>query len=70
MKIKFQGRDIEATEVDFLTRKEDWNEYQLTDGRILRIKTILTEVYRIEEEKDPDGNPVYQVRSTNIVRVK
>ena len=69
-KIRFQGREVEATEVDFLTRKEDWNEYQLSDGKILRLKTVVSDVYRIEEEVDQEGIPVYQIRSTNVVRVK
>jgi len=69
-RIKFQGREVEATEVDFLTRKEDWNEYQLSDGKVLRMKTVVSDVYRIEGEVDPEGNQIYQIRSTNVVRVK
>lgn len=70
MKVLHQGREVEATEVEFLTRKEDFNEYQLVDGPTIRMKTVVTDIVRIEGEKDPDGNPVYQVRSTNIVRVR
>jgi hypothetical protein len=53
--------------VDFLTRKEDFNEYQLTDGKILRIKMVVTRIIRLEEEKAPDGNPVYLIQSQNVV---
>ena len=70
MKGKYQDREVEITEVEFLTRKEDFNEYQLTDGTTLRMKTVVTDVVRVEGELSPDGTPIYQVRSTSIVRVR
>ena len=41
MKAQYQGRQVEGESVDFLARKEDFNEYQLTDGKILKIKMLL-----------------------------
>ncbi len=70
MKVEYQGKAVEALEVEFLVRKEDWNEYQLTDGGVLRLKAVLTDVIKLEGERDPEGNPVYLVRSTNVLRVK
>ncbi len=68
MKIKFQGRDVEATVIDFLTRREDFNEYQLlTDDKTLKIKLVVTRILRIEGEKNPDGSPVYHIAATNVV---
>jgi len=32
MKVQYQGRQVEGNPVDFLTRREDFNEYQLSDG--------------------------------------
>ena len=70
MKVPYQGRQVEAEEVDFFTRKEDWNEYQLSDGTVIRMKTVVTDVLRLPGEVDPEGNPVYQVRSTNVLGVR
>ena len=67
MKVPYQGRQVEGHSVDFLTRKEDFNEYQLGDGKILRIKMVVTRIIRLEEEKTPDGSPIYLVQSQNIV---
>lgn len=70
MKISLpDGRRIEATDVEFRTKKEDWNEYTLKDGSVLKFKTIITSVIRTEDY-DPSGNPVYLIRSTNVSRVK
>lgn len=70
MKIPYQGRQAEAEEVEFFTRKEDWNEYQLSDGTIIRMKTVVTDVFKVTGEVDPEGNPVYRIRSTNVVRAR
>ncbi len=67
MKVPYQGRQVDGKPVDFLTRKEDFNEYQLDDGRILRIKMVVTRIIRLEGETAPDGNPVYLIQSQNVV---
>ncbi|MHC1635754.1 MAG: hypothetical protein ACXQTS_03905 [Candidatus Methanospirareceae archaeon] len=69
MKIRLpNGREVEAVEVDFETIKEDWNEYKLEDGTILKFKTIVTSVIRTNDYDPMTGDPIYHVRSTNIVR--
>jgi hypothetical protein len=57
-------------DVDFETVREDWNEYRLEDGTILKFKTIVSSIIRTEEHDPMTGDPVYHVRSTNILRVK
>lgn len=64
------GREIEAMDVDFETIKEDWNEYKLEDGTVLKFKTIVSSIIRTEDYDPMTGDPVYHVRSTNILRVK
>ena len=69
-KINFQGREVDATEVEFQTRKEDWNEYQLMDGSIIKMKLVVSGIFRIDGLFDNEGNPVYQIKSTNVPVVK
>jgi hypothetical protein len=68
-KINFQGREVDGTEVEFQTRKEDWNEYQLMDGSIIKMKLVVSQIFRIENVYDNEGNPAYQIKSTNVVAV-
>ncbi|KKK48064.1 hypothetical protein LCGC14_3148910 [marine sediment metagenome] len=70
MKMPYQGKQIEVTEVEAVTHHEPWNEYQLSDGKILKIKTILTKVCRADGEKTLEGEPIYIINTANIVRVK
>ncbi len=62
------GREVEAMDVDFETVKEDWNEYKLEDGTILKFKTVVSSIIRTEDYDPMTGDPVYHIRSTNILR--
>jgi hypothetical protein len=70
MLVPFQGKNIEVNEVEIVTSNEIWNEYRLTDGKILRIKTVLITACKAISEKDPEGNPLYIVKTQQIVNVK
>jgi hypothetical protein len=71
MKVRLpNGSEVEATNVDFETMQEDWNEYKLEDGTVLRFKTVVSSIIRTENYDPMTGDPVYHVRSTNILRVK
>lgn len=69
-KINFQGREVDATEIEFQTRKEDWSEYLLMDGTVIKMKLVVSEIFRIEGLWDNEGNPVYQIKSTNVPVVR
>jgi len=68
MQINFQGKMVEATEVDFFTRKEDFNEYQLSDGKVLKIKWVVTGIIKVNEEK-PDGSSAYRFQASAVTKV-
>jgi hypothetical protein len=63
------GREVDATEIGFRSSGEHWNEYLVDDGTVIRIKIIATEVVRIDDEYDADGNPVYVVKSGNVMAI-
>ncbi|MFQ5826967.1 MAG: hypothetical protein ACE5IA_06375 [Dehalococcoidia bacterium] len=68
--INFRGQPREALEVKFKAVREDWNEYDLEDGTTVRMKTVVSEVVRVPEEFDNEDNPVYVVKSANLLVVK
>ncbi len=67
-RINIGDRTIEAEDMEFTTGREDWNEYQVEDGHTVRIKLVVSSILRTAD-RDPQGNPVYIVQSTNIVKV-
>ncbi|MGH9891822.1 MAG: hypothetical protein ACREA0_07545, partial [bacterium] len=48
---------------------EQWNQYLLGDGSVVRFKAVVLEVWRLLDEYDSEGNPSYVVRSRNVVSV-
>ena len=67
VEINFQGQKVQADPVDILTDHETWNEYTLGDGTLLRMKTVVTEVFKLRGRKDAEGKPIYVVKSGNIL---
>jgi hypothetical protein len=63
--VDFQGRKVQGTEVGFDTMREEWNEYSLRDGSTIKVKTVVTNVIRLNGEYDPQGDPVYLIKSGN-----
>lgn len=57
----------EADDIDFTEERESWNVYKLEDGTTLKIKLVLQNVKRLKKY-NPDGSPIYVIRSTNIMR--
>ena len=65
---KITPKDLEeAEDLDFSEEKEKWNIYKLSDGTILKVKLVLTEVKRLKKHR-PDGLPIYLIQSQNVVR--
>ncbi len=61
-------RTIEAEDMEFQSIREDWSEYQVEDGFNVRIKLVVSSILKTADH-DAQGNPVYIVQSTNIVKL-
>lgn len=68
-KVPYKGKQVDAIEVNFKVEREDWNQYQLSDGSELRMRLIVRQVLMVPGEFDNEGNPIYVVSSGNIVMV-
>ena len=69
VRINFAGQQVDAASVDAAQATERWNEYLLDDGTVLKAKLVLTNVFRVDGQYDPEGNPVYVIQSTNVLSV-
>lgn len=66
--VTFQGERVEGVELDFKAIKEEWNEYQTTDGSILRMKAVVVSIVRLDKY-DKENNPIYLLKSSNVMNV-
>lgn len=60
---------VTVTEVGYRAVSENWNEYFADDGSVIRIKVVVTEVLRVDDRYDDQGDPVYVVKSANVTAV-
>ncbi len=66
-KVNYQGREVEADSMSFTVMTQEWNNYQLHDGTNLRVHSVVTEVFKLLNEHDKEGKPVYSINTANIV---
>lgn len=63
------GELKEAELIEIRQGNEHWNDYLLDDGSVVKMKTVVSQVWRLVGEYDGEGNPVYIVRSSNVLTV-
>ena len=68
-KVRIGNEDVDASEMPFQNVAEHWNEYLVNDGSVLRLKSVVTEILRIDGRFDADGNPQYLIKSAQVVSV-
>jgi hypothetical protein len=59
-----------TVEIEMVEAKETWSVYRLADGTTLRIRPVMIAVFRAEGQYTPDGEPVYNMKSTVISDVR
>jgi len=68
-RVKVGNKLVDAEHVEPTQTTERWNEYLMDDGTLLKVKLILKKTYRLLDQFDPQGNPVYLVESQNVLTV-
>jgi hypothetical protein len=61
------GRKVQATEVGIKKATEYWNEYELDDGNIIKIKTILVKMIKADAKNEITGEPIYISNTQNLM---
>ena len=68
-KFLYLGKQCEGVEVPVKSSRESWSDYLMEDGTVIRLKVILTDAIKLENEYDADGTPVYVLKYTMISAV-
>ncbi len=63
----FNGQQVWGEEVEFETEREGWNVYILRDGTKLKMKSIVSQVVRLEMHNPANGDPLYLVQASNVL---
>lgn len=71
-RMKIQGPDGQPREAELVKVKkseERPNTYELEDGSVLALRAVVTEVWRILDVYDNEGNPQYFTKGGNVLSV-
>ena len=61
-------KSLDKYPVEIVSSREPWNIYRITEtGEILRVKLIVTDVFRVRGRYDSDGEPYYVIQSGSLV---
>ena len=63
------GETVETEVVEIEEISEKPIIIKLSDGTVLRFRVDIAEVCRYDKERDHEGNPLYHVKSSNVVTV-
>ncbi len=61
---EFNELDLEP--IDFRILNEPWNEYNLADGTVVRLRVIINQISK-SERKNQFGEPIYFVSDTRSI---
>ena len=63
------GRSVEGIVIAVEESTERFSDVKLADGTVLKTKLIAIDAVRMVDVWDPEGNPVYSLKTSNIVAV-
>ena len=61
------GVEVEGVVVTVVESTERFSDIRLEDGTLIRIKPVVVEAVRVEGKWDNEGNPLYVLRSANVM---
>ena len=60
---------VDGVEVPVEETTERWTEIHLADGSQIRLKSVVIAVVRMVDKYDNEGNPIYQLKASQIMSV-
>jgi hypothetical protein len=63
------GKTVSALDLEFKPKSEQWNEYELENGGLLRVRVIISDI-ALTNEKNPAGDPLVITKANVLVTYK
>lgn len=70
VKINIGARTVEGESMVFKATEEPWTIYKLEDGSIIKLKPVVSDIFKLPDKDPVTGLPQYMIRSSNIVSVE
>ena len=74
MRVPFENPDGTVSQeigtlMEITNSEEPWSEYILEDETKIRFKQTLVNIIRLDNKKNPNGDPVYVVQSQQTMSI-
>jgi len=69
-RINLGGRPVEAERMEVKATEEHWSTYRLEDGNIIKLKLVVSDVWKLPTPDPVTGLPTFIVKSSNIMSVE
>ena len=70
MKLNLGGKAVEAERIDFKPIDENWSLYRLEDGTVLKLRLIVSEIFKLPGSDPLTGMPQFLAKSSNVMAVE
>jgi hypothetical protein len=70
VKMNIGGQILETEPVSWKTIDEPWSLYRLEDGSVIKLKLVISDVFKLPNADPLTGLPQYVVRSSNVMSVE
>jgi hypothetical protein len=67
VRMNLGGQMVEAERMHFKAMEEPWSLYRLEDGSIVKLKLVVSDVYKLPIPDPVTGFPQVVVRASNVV---
>ena len=70
LNLKLGDKVVAAEKMEFNPIAENWSLYRLEDGSVIRLRLIVSEIFKLPGSDPVTGMPQYLAKSTNIMAVE
>jgi hypothetical protein len=70
VKLNLGGQVVEAEKMTCNPIQEPWSIYRLEDGTIVKLKLVVSDVFKLPHPDPVTGLPQLIVRSSNVISVE
>jgi hypothetical protein len=70
MRMNLGGQQVEVDKMEFKPIEEAWSLYRLEDGTVVKLKLIVSDVFKLPTPDPLTGLPQLIVKSSNVMSVE
>ena len=70
IKMNIGGKTVEGESMAFNAREEPWTVLRVEDGSVIKLKPVVSDIFRLPGKDPVTGLPQYMIRSSNVVSVE